>query len=129
MTLWDLIGKLAFVVGLLMAFFGGIWGGESVPENDAVVAILLICGILIALLNITTREASTVLIATVALVIVSIWGTIQEYYFLSPSYPIYHLSKAVWENTIGIVSCLAILMVPSAVIISIKAIIATANRD
>jgi len=124
MTLGDFLGKVAFILGILMAFFGGIWGGQSVPTNDAVIAILLICGILIAVFNITVREASTVLIATVALVIVSIWGA-----SLYASYPIYHLNAAIWENTVGIVSSLAILMVPAAVIISIKAVLATANRD
>lgn len=124
MALTDFLGKLAFIVGILFAFFGGIWGGENVPTNDAVVAILLICGILIGLLNITTKEAPTVLIATIALLIVSIWITSNLNF-----YPIYDLSAAIWENTVGVVSSLAILMMPAAIIISIKAILATANRD
>ena len=123
MALSDFLGKVAFIVGILFAFFGGIWGGEDVPTNDAVIAILLICGILIGLLNITIKEASTVLIATIALLIVSLWMT--EY----ASSPIWHLSAAIWENTAGIVTSLAILMLPAAVFISIKAVLATANRD
>lgn len=123
MSMADFIGKVAFIVGILFAFFGGIWGGENVPTNDFVIVMLLICGILIGLLNITTREAPTVLIATIALVLVSLWIDVTGYHSL------YDFSAAIWENTTGVVTSLAILMVPAAVIISIKAVLATANRD
>jgi len=124
MALSDFLGKVAFIVGLLFAFFGGIWGGNDVPTNDAVIAILLICGILIGLLNVTIKEAGTVLIATVALLIVSLWMNLY-----TASDPIWHLSAAIWENTNGIVTSLAILMLPAAVFIAIKAVLATADRD
>lgn len=119
----DFLGKVAFIVGLLFAFIGGIWGGKSLPENDAVVAILLICGIFIGLLNVTAKEAPTVLAATVALIIVGLWGV------NSTSWPVQDFSQAIWENTVGIVCSFAILMLPAAVIIAIKAVIATAQRD
>jgi hypothetical protein len=68
-----LVGKVAFVVGVLFAIVGGIWGGKSVPTNDFVIVVLLIAGILIGLLNITAKEAATVLSAAVALIILGIW--------------------------------------------------------
>lgn len=123
MALGDFLGKVAFIVGLLFAFFGGIWGGESVPTNDFVIVMLLICGMLIGLLNITVKEAGTVLIATVALLVVSFWiNWIGEW-------TIGDFSAAIWENTTGVVTSLAILMMPAAVFISIKAVLATADRD
>ncbi|MFC1923928.1 hypothetical protein ACFLXA_00975 [Chloroflexota bacterium] len=121
--MWNLIGKVAFIAGLLFAIVGGIWGGESIPENDGVVFVLLLCGIFIGLLNITAKEVPIVLMSTVALVVMALWGD------SSASTPIAHLSRAVWENMVGIIACLAILMVPAAVIISVRAIISTADRD
>jgi hypothetical protein len=123
MSMGDFLGKVAFIVGMLFAIIGGIWGGTSLPTNDAVVAILLICGIFIGLLNVTAKEAPTVLAATVALIIVGLWGV------NATSYPVQDFSQAIWENTVGIVCSFAILMLPAAVIIAIKAVIATAQRN
>jgi len=119
----NILGKCAFIVGLLFAICGGIWGGKDIPTNDVVIAILLISGVLIGLLNITAKEAPTVLIATMALVILGIWGVSSAFQ------PVLHLSQGFGENIVGIVDSFAILMAPAAIIISIKAVVATANRD
>ena len=116
-----LVGKVAFVVGVLFAIFGGIWGGRDIPTNDGVVAVLLIAGVLIGLLNITAKEAPVVLAGAVALVVLGIWGT--SYAFL----PVYNLSQGLGENVMGIVDSFAILMAPAAVIVAVKAVLATAK--
>ena len=118
----ELVGKLAFVVGVLFAIIGGIWGGTSAPTNDWVVLVLIIAGILIGLLNITAKEAPVVLVAVMALLILAIWGNTFEAYK-----PVLHLSQCLGENVIGVVDCFAILMAPAAIIIAIKAVIATAS--
>jgi hypothetical protein len=115
------IGKAAFVVGVLVAIFGGIWGGTAEPTNDGVIVILLIAGILIGLLNITAKEAPVVLAAVVALLILAIWGNTAAFQ------PVLHLSQGLGENVVGIVDAFAILMAPAAIIIAIKAVIATAK--
>jgi hypothetical protein len=86
-----------------------------------VVVILLIAGILIGLLNVTAKEAPVVLAAVVALLILAIWGNTSAYQ------PILHLSQGLGENVAGIVDAFAILMAPAAIIIAIKAVIATAS--
>jgi len=118
----ELVGKLAFVVGVLFAIIGGIWGGKAEPTNDWVVLILIIAGILIGLLNITAKEAPVVLVAIMALLILSIWGNNTEAFG-----PVLHLSQGLGENVKGVVDCFAILMAPAAIIISIKAVIAAAS--
>ncbi|OGN92804.1 MAG: hypothetical protein A2Z75_07030 [Chloroflexi bacterium RBG_13_50_10] len=115
------VGKVAFVVGVLFAIFGGIWGGKAEPTNHAVIAVLLIAGIIIGFLNITAKEASVVLAAAVALVVLGIWGTTSAFQ------PVLNLSQGLGENVIGVVDCFALLMAPAAVIIAIKAVIATAK--
>ena len=116
-----LVGKAAFVVGVVFAIVGGIWGGTSVPTNDAVIAILLIAGVLIGLLNVTAGEATAVLGAAVALVILGIWG-------FTPAFaPVMDLSTALGENLIGVVCAFALLMAPAAIIIALKAVISAAQ--
>ncbi len=115
------LGKIAFVVGVIFAILGGIWGGKMEPTNDWVVLILLIAGLLIGLLNVTAKEAPVVLTATIALVILAIWGNTAAFQ------PILHLSQGLGENVAGIVDAFAILMAPAAIIIAIKAVVATAS--
>ena len=114
-----IVGKVAFVVGVLFAIFGGIWGGEAAPTNDGVIIVLLIAGILIGFLNITAKETTQVLAATMALVVLAIWGTTSAFG------PVLHLSESLGENVIGLLDAFALLMAPAAIIIAVKAVIAT----
>ena len=111
------------MVGMLLAIFGGIWAGKDIPNNDTVVAFLLIAGVIIGFLNVTAKEAPVVLAAAVAFIILGMWGV--SYGFS----PVYNLSEGLWENLVGIVDAFAILMTPAAIIIAIKVVFATANRD
>ncbi len=116
----ELIGKIAFVVGVVFAIIGGIWAGKAEPTNDGVVVILLVAGLLIGLLNVTAKEAPIVLSATMALVLLAVWGNTQAFA------PVYHLSQGLAENVVGIVDAFALLMAPAAIIVAIRAVIATA---
>ena len=116
-----IVGKVAFVVGVLFAIVGGIWGGTSIPTNDLVIVVLLIAGILIGLLNVTAKEGPTVLAAAVALIILGIWG------FTGAFAPVYDVSQVLGENVVGVVCCFALLMAPAAIIVAIKAVISTAK--
>jgi len=115
------VGKVAFVVGVLFAIFGGIWGGKAAPTNDVVIAVLLIAGILIGFLNITAKETWVVLMATVGLLILAIWANTSAFQ------PVLHLSQGLGENLIGVLDAFALLMAPAAIIIAVKAVIATAR--
>jgi hypothetical protein len=115
------LGKVAFVVGVIFAICGGIWGGTAAPTNDGVVVVLLVAGVLIGLLNITAKEAFVVLSAVVALLILAIWGNTAAYQ------PVLNLSQGLGENVAGIVDAFALLMAPAAIIIAIKAVIAAAS--
>jgi NADH/NAD ratio-sensing transcriptional regulator Rex len=116
-----IVGKVAFVVGVLFAIVGGIWGGVSIPTNDLVIWVLLVAGILIGLLNVTAKEGATVLAAAVALIILGIWG------FTPAAAPIADISVKLAENLQGVVCAFALLMAPAAIIVAIKAVISTAK--
>ncbi len=117
----SIIGKVAFVVGVVVAVFGGIWGGESLPTNDFVIWVLLLAGIAIGLLNVTAREASVILGAAVALIVLGIWG------LAGGLTPVYDISVPLAENVLGIVYCFGLLMAPAAIIVAIKAVISAAS--
>ena len=116
-----IVGKVAFVVGVIFAIVGGIWGGEAEPTNRVVIIALLASGVAIGLLNITAKEAPAVLTAAVALIILSIWGYTQAFQ------PVLRLSQGLGENVVGVVVCFGLLMAPAAIIIAIKAVISTAK--
>ena len=116
------LGKVAFIVGVLFAIFGGIWGGVAEPTNQAIIAILLIAGVIIGLLNITAKETSAVLMATAVLIILAIWVYTPVF-----SWSVANLSQGLAENVAGIVSAFALLMAPAAIIVSIKQVIAVAK--
>ncbi len=118
------LGRVAFVVGVLFAICGGIWGGTDLPTNRAVIAILLVAGLIIGLLNITTKEATAVLLATTALVILSVWGVSLAFWG-----PVSHLSQGLAENVVGLVGAFALLMAPAAIIVALKTVIAVARPD
>ena len=116
-----IVGKVAFVVGVLFAIIGGIWGGVSVPTNHVVIWVLLVAGILIGLLNVTAKEGAIVLSAAVALIILGIWG-------FTPAFdPVEDVSQVLAENVLGVVCCFALLMAPAAIIVAVKAVISTAK--
>lgn len=115
------VGKVAFVVGVLFAIFGGIWGGKAAPTNHAVIAVLLIAGVLIGFLNITAKETWVVLMATVGLLVLAIWASTSAFQ------PVLDLSQGLGENLIGVLDAFALLMAPAAIIIAVKAVIATAR--
>jgi hypothetical protein len=116
-----LVGKIAFVVGVLIAIIGGIWGGDVLPEKDWVIWILLIAGILIGLLNVTAKEAGIVLTAAVALIVISIWGLAGGFG------PVADVNQSLANETQGIVYCFGLLMAPAAIIVAVKAVISTAK--
>ena len=116
-----LVGKAAFVVGVIFAICGGIWGGTAAPTIVGVVVVLLVAGVLIGLLNITAKEAPAVLAAAVALLVLAIWGNSTAFL------PVQHLSQGLYENVAGIVDAFALLMAPAAIIITLKVVIAAAS--
>jgi len=92
-----LIGFWAFIVGLILAVIAGLlW-----PSNSTIIVVLIILGIIIGLLNITAKEFMLFLIAVIALVVTV-------------------LSLGVRLS--DILTYIAILMSPAAIIAAIKAL-------
>jgi hypothetical protein len=104
-----IIGMIVLIAGLALAFFAGIF----LQSNAVVVIILLALGIIIGALNITFRELTKVILASVALIVVATAGfeTLNE------------LVIGLGDAVNGIINYLARLMAPAAVIAAVRLII------
>jgi hypothetical protein len=99
-------GFIAFMLGLVIAILAGLLA----PENPYIVMVLVLLGVLIGFLNITTREILPLLLATIALVVV---GDVFS--------PIKMLGiGSILDNMLRL---LATLMAPAAVIAAVKALV------
>ena len=99
------IGFWAFIIGLILAIVAGFaW-----PGNGTIVVILVILGLIIGLLNISGKEIMLFLVATIALIITRT---------AFDSLTILSLGKYLDQ----ILSFVATLMAPAAVVASIKAL-------
>ena len=99
------LGFGAFIVGLILAVVAGLlW-----PSNTTIIVVLIILGIIIGLLNITAKETMLFLIAVIALVVV---GNVFVHLKV--------LSLGVYLGSI--LSYIAILVSPAAIIAAIKAL-------
>jgi len=99
------IGFWAFIIGLILAIIAGF----VAHDNTAVIVILVILGLLIGLLNITGKETLLFLVATIALI--STKAAFDSLTILS-----------VGKYLDQILTLVATLMAPAAVVASIKAL-------
>lgn len=104
----DLIGKLAFIVGILLVLIGGFAG---IPY---MAVILVILGLVIGLLNITKKEITRLLIAGIGLLLVGTAGL--------------ELLPAVGVYVINILKNLVALIAPAVLVASVKEIYDVARR-
>jgi hypothetical protein len=100
-----MIGFWAFIVGLVLAVVCGI----VAPQNPIIVIILVILGLIVGFLNITAKETMLFLVATIALIVV---GGVFE--------PIKVMDIGKILNSM--LSYVAVLMAPAAVVAAIKAL-------
>jgi hypothetical protein len=99
------IGFWAFIGGLVIAVVAGIIS----PQNTAIIVVLIILGLIIGFLNITAKEIMLFLVATIALIVV---GNV-----FTPLTVLY-LGKILGS----ILSYVATLMAPAAIVAAIKAL-------
>jgi hypothetical protein len=105
MKILGMIGFWAFIVGLALALVGGIF----FPANTIIIIVLIILGLIVGFLNITTKEITLFLVATIALVVV---GNV-----FAP------LTTLGIGKILGdILSYVATLMAPAAIVAAIKAL-------
>jgi hypothetical protein len=66
----NVIGKWAFLIGLAIAVLAAVIG--DVVSASTVLLVLFILGLLVGLLNVTEKDSSKFLIATIALLVLGV---------------------------------------------------------
>jgi len=99
------IGFFAFIIGLIISIVAGFLSSQ----NSAIVIVLIILGLIVGFLNITSKETMLFLVATIALVVVGHVFT-----------PLSVLS--IGERLDQILTYVATLMAPAAIVVAIKAL-------
>ena len=129
---WEEIAKYAFmafaiiaiVMGLAvgyMAYDAGSWTDQSVADiNGYVMLIMLILGIIVGLVSVTTKEVTPFLIAAIALIVtgtgISVWSPLRQVHEL-----LYYWATAILTYFVAFAA-------PAAVIIAAKSIWAIAKE-
>ena len=100
-----IIGFIAFILGLVIAIVAGALGWQY----DWVILALVLLGIIIGALNISSKEIIPLLLATIALVVVGgVFAPIK--------------TLGIGSILDSILSLVATLMAPAAVIAAVKAL-------
>ena len=109
------IGSWAFIIGVVVALLIGIFSSGNTPVATTV---LIVLGLIVGLLNVTGRETTPFLLATVSLVIVSTFGG-QVLYDVATVGPYLQ----------GILVAITTFVIPATIIVSLKAIWALAHDE
>jgi hypothetical protein len=109
----SMIGFWAFIVGLIIALVVGIMAGLGMATATAImpaiIIVLIILGLIVGFLNITAKEILLFLVATIALVVVgNVFAPLTTF--------------SVGKILGSILSLVATLMAPAAIVAAIKAL-------
>ena len=104
----SVIGAYAFIAGYAIAFIGGIWW----PDNGGLLAVLVLLGLAVGVLNVTHKETTPYLIAAIALVLI---GSTQVFT------PLNIVADGLGERVNLIVRMMAIFTAPAAVVTAVRA--------
>ena len=104
------IGRWAFLIGVVLAV---ILGFGLITNNNTWTVVLLVIGLIIGLLNITEKEASSFLMSGVVLIIASSLGGSA-------------LSSINWVE--GIFNALLAIFVPATIIVAIRHVFSVARH-
>tara|TARA_Y100000310_G_C20684849_1_gene818318 strand:- start:1663 stop:2007 length:345 start_codon:yes stop_codon:yes gene_type:complete len=111
----DVIGKWAFLIGLVIAILAALV--TNVLSASTILLILFVLGLLVGLLNIDKKNITEFLVATIALLMVGSLGALSVGALVTPI--------AYLESMLG---NFAAFVAAAALVVSLKAIIATSKR-
>ncbi|MEM2956247.1 MAG: hypothetical protein QW041_01575 [Candidatus Pacearchaeota archaeon] len=104
----DLIGKWAFVIGVIVAIVFGLLSSI----NELIATMLVLIGLIVGLLNITSKEATPFLLAGISLLIATSFGKD---------------AIAVIPTIANVLTAIMILVVPAVIIVALREVFAIAK--
>ena len=110
------VGSWAFIIGVIIALIVGIFS----PGGGAIVTtVLIILGLIVGFLNVTGRETTPFLLATIALVIVAEFG----------GNVFAGMNNVVGDTLASVLAALMVFVIPATIIVALKAIWALAHDE
>lgn len=110
------IGKWAFVVGIVIAFIAGILLKDTI--SVAVVLVLAILGLVVGFLNVSAKEMSAFLLAGIALIIGS-----SSALTIIPAF-----GETLKPFLIGILTNVVVFVVPGVIVVALKSVFSIAKE-
>jgi hypothetical protein len=107
------IGSWAFIIGVVIALVVGVVGSGPIATS-----VLILLGLIVGLLNVTGRETTPFLLASVSLVIVSSMGGAV----------LVGVAK-IGPTLQGVLSAIMTFVIPATIIVALKAIYALAHDE
>jgi len=109
------LGSLSFLFGSVIAILVGVINPGA--ANTSLMSLLILLGIVVGFLNITTKETNSFLMATVSLVIVAALGGAV-------------LGQVTFVGTYleGVLTSILTFVIPATIIVAIKSIYSLAER-
>lgn len=109
------IGSWAFIIGMVVALLIGAFGEK---DSQIATSVLIVLGLIVGFLNVTGRETTPFLLASVSLVVVSALG--------GQIFPNNYNIFGVLQN---ILSAIITFVMPATIIVALKAIYALAHDE
>lgn len=105
------IGHYAFIVGIVLAILAAF---VQTLQGDISVWVMVILGVIVGILNITSKEVGAFLLAAVALMIASSASALSL--------------SIIWPKLTTMLGNIIIFVAPAAIIVALKAVYALAQK-
>ena len=105
------IGSWAFLLGAVVAIITGALSPDN--TNATIISFLVLLGLIVGLLNITTKETNSFLLASVALVLVSGLGI-----------TVFQDVASIGAYLASVLTKILVFVVPATIVVALKSIFA-----
>jgi hypothetical protein len=115
----NLLGAYAFLVGVVLAVMLGLFNKSLEQAGSLFYSALIIIGLFVGIMNVSDKNSSTFLLASLAIVIVGALGNEPLKYVSLNNYLVNSL-----RNILG---SLLVLFVPATIIVALKTVFSMAK--
>ncbi|MBI5051170.1 hypothetical protein HZC08_00255 [Candidatus Micrarchaeota archaeon] len=115
------MGEWAFILGVVIAVIVGAFSAWVQPWQGFLMALLALLGLVVGLLNVSSKEVDSFLIATIVLMVgaTSIGSTFGV---------IGNLGTGIGQIVVGFVQALTAFVAPGAVLVALKSVYGLASK-
>ncbi len=110
----NLVGAYAFLIGVVLAVVFGLFNKPLEQAGGMFYSILVLIGLIVGFMNVSDKNSSTFLLASLALVIVGALGNDPLIYISQNNYVVTSLSN--------VLVSLLVLFVPATIIVALKTV-------